>query len=63
MPLDHSTCMGSFGHPVSVEAGGLRKVSGWVKEGMKKEYKCSASSPRSGLDWELGIEIRALSVS
>lgn len=37
MPLDHSTCMSSFGHPVSVEAGGLRKVLGWGKEGRKKE--------------------------
>ncbi|RMC08206.1 hypothetical protein DUI87_14447 [Hirundo rustica rustica] len=28
MPLDHSTCMSSSGHLVSVEAGGLREVLG-----------------------------------
>lgn len=37
MPLDHSTCMSSFGHPVSVEAGGLREALGWGKEGREKE--------------------------
>lgn len=37
MPLDHSTCMSSFGHPVSVEAGGLREVLGWGKEERKME--------------------------
>lgn len=37
LPLDHSTCMGSSGHLVSVEAGGLRKALGWGKEGRKEE--------------------------
>lgn len=41
MPLDHSssTCMGCFGHPVSVEAEGLRKGLGMGKGGKEEGIK------------------------